>query len=80
MSESFVPLVSANLKTAEGMFASLNVKQQPGVAAKSAIAPAGKAPEACAKPVVTLQRNGDIVTSIKVQCGCGQVIELNCVY
>jgi hypothetical protein len=35
----------------------------------------------CAKPVVTLQRNpSGIVTSIRVQCGCGQVSELNCSY
>jgi hypothetical protein len=34
----------------------------------------------CAEPSVSLQRNGDAVTGIRVQCGCGQVIELNCQY
>ena len=38
------------------------------------------APSANAEPVVTLQRDGDRVTGIQIQCGCGQTIELNCVY
>jgi hypothetical protein len=39
------------------------------------------APGACAaKPSVILLRNGNTVTSIRVQCTCGQVIELNCQY
>ncbi len=32
------------------------------------------------QPAITLKRDGDTVTSIRVQCGCGHVIELNCVY
>ncbi len=34
----------------------------------------------CAQPSITLQRSGDTVTAIRIQCRCGQVIELNCVY
>jgi hypothetical protein len=34
----------------------------------------------CPAPKVTLQRQGDVVSSIRIQCSCGQVIELNCVY
>lgn len=46
-------------------------------------------PTACAQasaetpprePVVTLQKDGDRVTSIRIECGCGQVIELACTY
>ena len=33
-----------------------------------------------AAPVVTLRREGDRVTGIRVQCTCGQVIDLECVY
>ena len=33
-----------------------------------------------AKPSVTLQKDGDRVTHIRVQCGCGEVIELECSY
>jgi hypothetical protein len=32
------------------------------------------------KPVVTLQREGERITSIRVECICGQVIELTCSY
>jgi len=31
-------------------------------------------------PHVTLQRDGERVSAILIQCGCGQVIELACVY
>jgi hypothetical protein len=32
------------------------------------------------EPKVTLQRDGNRVTSIRIQCTCGQVIELGCIY
>jgi hypothetical protein len=32
------------------------------------------------KPVVTLQRDGDRVTAIRIECICGQIIELSCSY
>lgn len=32
------------------------------------------------EPRVTVQREGDRISSIRVQCACGQVIELACVY
>jgi hypothetical protein len=32
------------------------------------------------EPRVTVQREGERVSSIRVQCACGQVIELACVY
>lgn len=35
--------------------------------------------QAC-EPRITLQRDGDRVSAIHVQCSCGQVIELACVY
>lgn len=33
-----------------------------------------------AQPTVTLQKDGDRVTHIRVQCTCGQVVELECAY
>ena len=33
-----------------------------------------------AQPVVTLKREGDVVTGIRIQCACGQVLELACAY
>lgn len=32
------------------------------------------------EPRVTLQRDGGRVSAIRVQCSCGQVIEIECVY
>jgi hypothetical protein len=29
---------------------------------------------------VSLVRDGDRITGVRVQCGCGEVIELQCVY
>ncbi len=48
----------------------------------AATAPGAPAPvgQNCAAPKVTLQRQGEVVTGIRIQCSCGQVIELRCVY
>lgn len=48
----------------------------------SAAAPAPESPRACSAPAptVSLQRENGIVTSIRVECSCGQVIELSCAY
>ncbi len=32
------------------------------------------------EPRVTVQRDGDRVTHLRVQCSCGQVLDLACVY
>jgi hypothetical protein len=55
----------------------------PGAAAGSPppTAASGHAHHADAgKPVVTLQKDGDRVTHIRIQCTCGEVIELECAY
>jgi hypothetical protein len=31
-------------------------------------------------PTVTLQKDGDRVTHIRIECTCGQVVELECAY
>ncbi len=41
-------------------------------------APNGTVP--AREPVVTLQKEGDHVTGIRIECACGQVIELDCAY
>ncbi len=32
------------------------------------------------EPRVTLQRDGDFITGIRIACACGQVIDLKCSY
>ena len=49
-------------------------------AAAVAMSPAKDPHPAHGKPIVTLQREGDKVTRIRVQCGCGEAIDLDCLY
>ena len=87
MSDKFTPLTFGTLPLRES--ASTTASQSPTPAASVTVFRSlpGQAAEAvatadtCAKPAVTLQRNAaGVVTSVRVQCGCGQVTELNCVY
>jgi len=83
MSDSFVPLIRAPVPSGEA--GALHLKVLTEAEAKTAFEPlpAGR-PEppatTCRHPSVTLQRQGDVVTGIRVECGCGQVIELVCAY
>ena len=38
------------------------------------------APARSGKPAITLERDGERVTGIRIECVCGQVIELACSY
>ena len=40
----------------------------------------GGAEKRIGEPRVTLQRDGDRVTHLRIQCTCGQVMDLACVY
>ena len=83
MSESFAPLVPATAGSREAAFTAIHLKgSAPGTAPFAPATPgaAGSGLGACAKPVVTLRRNGEIVSGIRIQCGCGQVVDLACVY
>ncbi len=83
MPESFAPLVPAPAGSREAAFTSIHFKElASGSAPSASTAPgaAGSGPEASSKPVVTLQRNGEIISGIRIQCGCGQVVDLACVY
>ena len=77
MSESFIPLVPVTTASHETAF---TTAQSKGLAPGAAPGTAGPENETGAKPLVTLQRNGETVSVIRVQCGCGRVIELNCTY
>jgi len=72
MSEAFIPLISPD---------SAPTPAPPAVfAAHAPPTPAAVVPVAPAPARVTLQREGDQVSHIAVHCGCGQTIELDCVY
>jgi hypothetical protein len=48
--------------------------------AASVTAHPAAAPGSGSEPRVAVQREGDRVSSIQIQCGCGRMIELACVY
>jgi hypothetical protein len=89
MTQAFVPLVPGSLRTAESTGAArlkpitpASTQFQPGPPASAKVEPNGSpAPHAAhGEPKITLERQGETITHIRVQCGCGQVIELKCEY
>ncbi len=87
MTDQFVPLVLPASPSGEAVFTSLNLKVLPQAATKPAFEALmaaspdqSRSPDVCAQPTVTLQRNGDVVSAIRIQCGCGKVIELTCLH
>jgi hypothetical protein len=85
-SEPFVPLAAkgGSLPSAGGG-SRLKVLSQPAQVQpfKPLVhAQPGEAPllAQCPRPTVTLKRDGDRVTHIRVQCLCGEVIEIACEY
>jgi hypothetical protein len=89
MSGEFIPLaspVSSSTEAADGV-QHLKVLSQDAARAvfeplTGAATTAGPstAPENCSKPTITLERKGDLVSNIRIQCGCGSVVELTCLH
>lgn len=82
MSDTFVPLMAAPVSA--GDTALFQLKVLPQAQAQSEPVSQGGAREQpakpCGRPSVTLQREGEAVSGIRIECACGQVIELECVY
>lgn len=91
MTDAFAPLVvSATTRSPEGTV--FRLKVIPQASAVPAFQPLQSAPPQSAAPVhthaahtscppkVTLQRDGDRVTQIRLECGCGEVFDLTCGY
>lgn len=89
MTDTFAPLaVPAKARAAEG--AAFRLKVIPQAEASPAFKPLQPAPAPAAvppprppghsacPPKVTLQREGDRVTHIRLECACGEVFELAC--
>jgi len=84
--EPFVPLTSAAPATGPRTDLRVAIVSQGGNAQPfrplgqpAAGQPAATPGTAC-EPRIAVQREGDRVSSIQIQCACGQVIELACVY
>jgi hypothetical protein len=86
-SDLFVPLAPAASLPRESVFAPIDARTPADAAVRPAFehllaasADPARSPGNCAKPGVTLKREGDVVTGIRIQCGCGRVTELTCIY
>ncbi len=86
--ESFVPLTAAPVDAGRREFhvavisqdapaRSFHALETPSATAGEGFSAGGK--KLC-EPRLSVQSDGDRVTSIRVQCTCGQVMDLACVY
>ena len=88
-SEAFVPFGPGTLASSRASGGAANLKVMPKDSASQAFSPLQTSPgshqhgaggSASGQPTLTLQREGDKITGIRVECACGQVIELACSY
>jgi hypothetical protein len=86
--ESFVPLIAAppsgenrefrvTVIPQNGAVKSFETLEESAPDARKVISANGK--KDC-EPRLSVQRDGDRVTNIRIQCACGQVMDLACVY
>lgn len=87
--EPFVPLTASATRPGDPGERRVNIVSQPGLMQSfkpltAEVSNASKNPEAHANktcdPRVSIQREGDQVTGIRIHCSCGQVIDLACIY
>lgn len=87
--ESFVPLTAAPAASARSEFRATVISKEeqakPFHSLEQLIpdadtdAPAADKKKFC-EPRISVQRDGDRVTNIRIQCTCGQVMDVACVY
>ena len=95
MSASFVPLIPGALPSSAPSMSKVRLKpvsiNPPVFEPTTPATLKAEAPLAAAAPVavphvqhgppkVTLEKQGDMITHIRVECSCGQVTELKCEY
>jgi hypothetical protein len=84
--EPFVPLASGPVaKTRREDFRVLMAERPESARPLRALepvltGPAANNPRPACEPQVTLHREGSSITGIRVQCSCGQIIDLKCAY
>lgn len=77
MNPKFVPLTLSSDSLAKGGFEPTKVPA-PKPPPPSTCAPAEQ--QASATPQISLTRDGDRITKIRIVCSCGAVHELDCLY
>ena len=87
--EPFIPLTPSTFRRGDAVEHRAQVVSQPAQTQsfKPLAAELSSAPKSASThtnkgcdPRVSIQREGDQVTGIRIQCSCGQVIELACIY
>jgi hypothetical protein len=82
--ESFTPLTRRVLSASDRPDFRVTVVPQANAQSLAALGQIGSGsamPQASTnEPRVTLQRDGERVSAIRIQCACGRIIELACVY
>src|SRR5947209_9018729 len=84
--QSFVPLAAGSKATAGPEYFQVLVAARPENARPLAnfvsenLSKAHNAPSGECEPQVTLERAGDLITAIHIQCSCGKRIDLACAY
>ena len=88
-SDAFVPFGLSSLASAKPSGGVANLRVVPKDSAGPTFSPLQTSPgshlhdpgsSGSGQPTVTLQREGEKITGIRVECACGQVIELACSY
>ena len=87
--DPFVPFGPATGAIPKSSGSSPNLKVIPAAAVAEAFAPLhagtaghshGSSRTGNAAPTISLQKDGERITGIRIECGCGEVIELACHY
>ena len=84
MPETFTPLTIPGFRQAgqeAARFKTLTPTTSPGSSASGGVPLSPARMHACATtPAIHLERDGDKITHIRLECPCGQVFELECTY
>jgi hypothetical protein len=89
INESFVPLTTATANADKREFQVTVIPQKENSQTTFHTLEKGSLPSVDAgilgakkhcEPQLSMQRDGDRITNIRIQCSCGQVMELACVY
>ena len=82
MNEPFVPLSPAPVPGRNRGDFKVTIVNQPGKLEN--FQPLGRPPKSDSagqcEPRISLQRDGDRISAIRIQCTCGQTIDLACLY
>jgi hypothetical protein len=88
MAEPFIPFVPSGARVSSVPAASAGLKVLPPAEVASPFSPVpgsaahlhGAAAAGAPQPKINVQRDGDKITGIRIECACGHVIDLACSY